>query len=87
MSFFVRASDRRAKRRPFFRFCYLLLVIRLERDFLLLKIDKQLIGVIIQTGIPNLHELRRDLDQNFRVLVGILVVASPKVLFPAVPLL
>ena len=48
---------------------------------MLLEIDKQLIGVVIQAGIPDFHELRRDLDQDFRILMGILVVAAPQVFF------
>ena len=56
-------------------------VIRFKHDFLLLEIDKQLIGVVIQAGIPDFHELRRDLDQDFRILMGILVVAAPQVFF------
>lgn len=46
---------------------------------MLFKINEKLIGVVIQTGIPDFHKLRRDLDQNLRVLVGILVVAAPEV--------
>ena len=62
-------------------------VVRLELDALLVKVDEELIGIVVDARIPNFDKLGRNLDENLRVLVGILVVASPKVLFPAVPLL
>ena len=62
-------------------------VVRLEFDALLVKVDEELVGVVVEARIPDFDKLGRNFDENLRVLMGILVVASPKVLFPAVPLL
>ena len=56
-------------------------VVRLEFDALLVKVDEELVGVVVEARIPDFDKLGRDLDENLRVLMGILVVASPKVLF------
>lgn len=56
-------------------------VVRLELDALLVKVDEELVGIVVDARIPDFDKLGRNLDENLRVLVGILVVASPKVLF------
>ena len=56
-------------------------VVRLELDALLVKVDEELVGIVVDARIPNFDKLGRNLDESLRVLVGILVVASPKVLF------
>ena len=40
-----------------------------------IEVYEYLIGVIVLAGIPDLDELRRDLDDDLGVLVGILVIA------------
>ena len=65
----------------------LLFVVLLDFDALLVEIDEDLIGVVVLAGIPDLDELRCDLDDDLGILVGILVVAAPEELFIQLPVI
>ena len=58
----------------------LFLVVLLYFHSLLLKVDENLIGVIVLAGVPNLHELGGYLNDDLGVLVGVFVIAPPEVL-------
>ena len=58
-------------------------IIRFNFHFFFIKINKNLVSVLVLAGIPNLHIFRGYFDQYLRILMAVGVVTVPEELFIA----
>ena len=57
------------------------MIVLLDGHFFFVKVNENLEGVIVFAGIPYLNKLRRNLDDDFRILMAVLVVAAEEMFF------